>query len=107
MTHYALFPVSLSIAIATIMSGCATSPQMAPAPAPAASLDCRTISAEIAAAKETRRAANESGDNAWKAVIPVAVVARFAQGKKTAAEAQERIEQHQAAASRKACLTPW
>ena len=107
MMQYTLFPVSLSIAIAAIMSGCATAPQTASAPAPAASLDCRRISAEIAAAKETQRAANESGDNAWKAVIPVAVVARFAQGKKTAAEAQERIAQLQAAASRKGCLTSW
>ena len=111
MTHHAPLPclAFACLAFATVLFGCATAPQPSSSATPAAvrELDCRQLSAEIAAAKEVQRAALDKEENAWKAVIPVAVVARYAQGKKAAGEAQQRIGELQAAAQRKACVTPW
>ena len=123
----------LCLAIATLMSGCAGGPPLSPpplsslptpaaapaspvaqsprvpaaqpaaAPAPASIYSCNELRAEIAEAERAKHAAERAGDDAWKAVVPVAVIARFARGKKAAADAAERLAQLEAAADRRGC----
>jgi hypothetical protein len=119
MSHFNAAPGSLlCIAIATLMSGCAGGPPLstplssplsslptpaAAAPAPASIYSCNDLRAEIADAERAKHAAQQAGDDAWKAVVPVAVIARYAKGRKAAADAAERLVQLEAAADRRGC----
>jgi hypothetical protein len=89
----------LSALVALLISGCASTPVAAPALAvttasstlPTA-LGCVQLEGQIARAEEARRVADEKGQNAWKAVVPFAVAARYVSGKTAAAEAQEALD---------------
>jgi hypothetical protein len=92
-------------AVAVIVSGCASTPHPASRQQAAASnLDCRQLASELASAHEKKRAAVEKGESAWKAVIPIAVAARYASGKKEAAEAGDHVQRLEAEAARQGCI---
>jgi len=136
MSHMNIVPGSLlCVAIATLMSGCAGAPPLAPssppmlsavpaatapaasigqpgpaaavpsvaAPAPASIHSCNELRDQIAEAGRAKQAAEQAGSDAWKAVVPVAVLARYAKGKKAAADAAERLADLEAAADRRGC----
>jgi hypothetical protein len=77
--------------------------QPAAAPVPASIYSCNDLRAEIAEVERAKHAAEQAGDDAWKAVVPLAVIARFAKGKKAAVDAAERLAQLEAAADRRGC----
>ena len=93
----------LSALVALSISACAATPSPTPAPvldttiAGAATplpnaLGCVQLEGQIARAEETLRNAEEKSQNAWKAVVPFAVVARYASNKAAANEAQESLD---------------
>lgn len=89
----------LLLALAVLAPGCASPP---PSPA-AAAPGCRQLAAEITRTQETRRAALEKEQNAWKAVIPFAVAARYASGRSAAGKADKRLQELRAEYSRQGC----
>jgi hypothetical protein len=52
---------------------------------------CTRITAEIERAGQARKQAAEKGDNAWKTVLPFAVIARKASSKAAVAEADKQL----------------
>jgi len=110
MTNFTLNLASL-MAAAAFAAGCAgtpTAPGKAGVPpaglsAGAASSDCRELSAGIAKAENARRAAQEREKDAWKAIVPFAVVARKAGGKADAEKAGKQLEQLRTEYRRQGC----
>lgn len=102
MTRIALSLASL-VAIATLATGCTHAPAAATAPSASATTDCRQLSAQIASAEQARRAAREQEKEAWKAVVPFAVVARYAKGKAAAENADKQLDKLYADFKLKGC----
>jgi hypothetical protein len=71
-----------------------------------ASLDCTALHSELARNAEAQRAAAQKQQDAWKAVVPFAVMARYGQGKAAAAESEQRLAELQAQAARQGCAGP-
>lgn len=90
------------VAFAALAPGCASTP--APPIAPSA-LDCGQIRAAIADAAKARRAATEKQQDAWKAVIPFAVVARYARGKSAVSEADAQLAQLERQSAKQGCAS--
>jgi hypothetical protein len=110
MSRFSISPASLlCLAIASLMGGCASNPmanQAGSNPPPATIASCNDLRNAITVAEAARHEAAQRGDNAWKAVVPVAVVARYASSKKAGSDATERLAELQAAADRKGCARP-
>lgn len=75
-------------------------PALAQPNAPAA-IDCGTLPARLERAEQARRAAQDDSDNAWKAVVPFAVLARKASAKAALDEADRKLTELKA--QRAAC----
>jgi hypothetical protein len=90
------------LAILVAMAGCANSPGL-PARTAQAPSDCAELGAEIARTEDARRSAKAKQEGAWKAVIPFAVIARYASGKADSGEAEKRLEGLQAELKRQGC----
>ncbi len=73
---------------AFLIAGCATT--TTPSVAPSSIGDCNELVAAMAATDEARQVALDKQQGAWKVVIPVAVVARYASGKAKVADADQR-----------------
>ena len=88
---------TFTFAVATLAAaGCATAPATE---APIATLDCAAIEAELAHSAEAQRNAARQQQDAWKAIVPFAVMARYGQGKAAAQESEQRaakLQQHAA-----------
>ena len=63
-------------------------------------IDCTQLEAEIARAEEARRAALEQSETAWKAVVPFVVLARKAKAKSALDEADRKLAELKAQATR-------
>jgi hypothetical protein len=63
----------------------------APSTLASQAVDCEQLDAEMARAEQARRQAAEDSDNAWKAVVPFAVLARKARAKSAQDEADKRL----------------
>jgi hypothetical protein len=83
---------------AALAQEASASPAPESTPPPAA--DCLAIDSEIARAAEARRVAIERSANAWKAVIPVAVLARKASARSALEEADRKLAALKVAAQR-------
>ena len=102
--------VSLLVASA-LVAGCAGTrpptgksgalPATLPADTPTA--DCRDLGAEIAKFENARRAAQEKERDAWKAVVPFAVVARKASGRADTEKAEKKLEKLRAEYTQQGC----
>jgi hypothetical protein len=92
------------IAFAVVLAACAQTPS-APQTQTAA-IDCRAIEAQIDSAAQQQRTAEQQQHDAWKAVVPFAVLARYGQGKAAAAESQQRLEALQQQAALRGCAIP-
>jgi hypothetical protein len=78
-------PINLWLAL--LLAGCAAAPTTS---APVTAGDCDGLKASLAATEGERRAAIDKQQGAWKAVIPVLVAVRYAQGKAETAQADQR-----------------
>jgi hypothetical protein len=100
LTTTAMLAASLGL---SLLAACASAP---PAHDTVAAHDCSALDAEIARAAAAQRSAAQQQQDAWKVVVPVAVVARYGQGKAAAAESQQRLGELQAQATRQGCREP-
>jgi outer membrane PBP1 activator LpoA protein len=66
--------------------------------------DCSRLDADLALAEQARREADDKQADAWKAVVPFAVAARYASAKAAAAHADKQIEALRNAAARQDCV---
>lgn len=103
MTH-SLLTASLAIAFGALLAACAQTP--AAPPTNVAALDCAALDAEFRANAESQRAAALQQHDAWKAVVPFAVIARYGQGKAAAQESEQRLADLQQQAALRGCLSP-
>ena len=93
--------------LALLMAACASAPQQLPDAATVAMPSmptCAQLEEQLARAEEARRAADEKGQNAWKAVVPFAVAARYASGKAAANEAEDTIAALREQAALRGCV---
>jgi hypothetical protein len=86
MTRAALM---LSLVLPLLTTACASSPHARAGAS--ASADCEQLSVALRAAQEDKRTAVETRDGAWKVVIPVAVVGRYAVGSSQVGAADRRL----------------
>jgi len=92
----------LTLAIAA----CANTPRQSPHAGEVAmpsTPSCAQLEEHLARAEEARRAADERGQNAWKAVVPFLVAARYASGKAASNEAEEAIAGLRSQAALRGC----
>jgi hypothetical protein len=80
------------LAVVTLISGCASAPTSETAAAAAIS-ECKDLNAEIAAVEEAKRESLAKQQDAWKVVIPFAVLGRYAGAKSAVAEADQRLNE--------------
>jgi len=90
------------LALTVLLAGCASAPTTRDA-AVAAARGCSELNAERLAAQDSRREAADKERAAWKAVIPVAVAARYASAKSKVAAADQRLAEINAESDRKGC----
>jgi hypothetical protein len=101
-------PIIRIVAAALLGGGIALAAGCASAPAPQAAAaspftDCAQLRADIADTEASRRAAQAQEQDAWKAVVPFAVAARYARSKSATRDADARLEQLDTAAQRQGC----
>jgi hypothetical protein len=87
-------------AIALGLVACASVP---PAEHAATARDCAALDAEMARTAEAQTAAKLQQQDAWKAVVPFAVAARYGQGMAAATESQQLMSALQAQATSLGC----
>ena len=97
-------PSTMTVTLVALLAACAQTPST-PAVSMAA-LDCAAIEAQIDKAAQQQRAAAQQQHDAWKAVVPFAVMARYGQGKAAASEAQQRLDELQQHAALRGCAIP-
>jgi hypothetical protein len=94
----------MGIALAALLAACAQAPGASETQL--AAFDCRAIEAQIDTAAEAQRAAAQQQHDAWKAVVPFAVLARYGQGKAAADESQQRLDALRQQAALHGCAIP-
>jgi hypothetical protein len=85
---------ALACLLALVASGCASTPRTTPVNTTAstdARSECARLLSEIAQSEQDKKAAAEKKDNAWHAVVPFIVAARYVDAKTSLGEADERI----------------
>jgi len=87
----------LILLVAALAAGCAGTP------ATPSYGECVQLEAAIAGAQASQRAALESQQGAWKAVIPVAIAARYATSTAALADSEQRLEVLRGEAARRLC----
>jgi hypothetical protein len=90
------------LAVVALISGCASAPTSEPGAAAAIS-ECKDLDAEIAAVEVAKRQSLAKQQDAWKVVIPFAVLARYAGAKSAAAEADQRLNELRSEFARQSC----
>jgi hypothetical protein len=92
-----------ALALSALVAACASTP---PSDMQVAALDCSALQTELVRNADAQRAAAQQQQDAWKAVVPFAVMARYGQGKAAAAESEQRQADLQAQAARQGCAGP-
>lgn len=107
--------VSSLLAVATLTAGCAGLPGPGPGPLPPlpaarepsaqapTARDCQAIRGDIANAEAAKRAAAANEKDAWKAVIPFAVAAKYVSSKSAANQSDRQLERLRAELSAQGC----
>ena len=96
--------ITTGLALVAAVAACAQAPTR-PA-TPVAALDCAALEAQIDTATQQQRAAARQQHDAWKAVVPFAVMARYGQGRAAATESQQRLDALQHQAALRGCAIP-
>lgn len=91
------------LALAALLCACASEP---PARMSATALDCTAMQDEVRAAREAQHLATQQQQDAWKAVVPFAVMARYSQGKSAAEASAQRLDELQQQAALHGCVLP-
>jgi hypothetical protein len=86
--------------LTALLIGCASAPT---ATNPPSGLDCRQLGAEIERTERANDAAQERKQDAWKVVVPFAVVGRYAQAASAADQADKRLADLNAESARQGC----
>jgi hypothetical protein len=102
--HVPMAGLALSLALGALLMACAQTP--APPATQVAALDCASLASELHAAAESQRVAEQQQQDAWKAVVPFAVVARYAKGKAAAQGSEQRLAELQRQAATRGCPMP-
>ena len=95
-----------AFAAITALAGCASTAPTASArtdTAAASAPSCAQLDADIAQTDEALRTAKAKGQDAWKAVVPFAVAARYASGQAAANDAAQQLDALRAEAARLGC----
>ena len=100
--HSSIAATLLTLMIAACANAPRHSPQADEVAMPSAPT-CAQLDEQLARTEEARRAADEKGQNAWKAVVPFAVAARYASGKAAANEAEDTIAELRSQAALRGC----
>lgn len=95
---------STSVALAAVLAACVHVPGTAAAQTVA--IECAAIEAQIATAAQRQRTAAQQQQDAWKAVVPFAVLARYGQGKAAVHESQQRLDALRQDAALRGCAIP-
>lgn len=103
MQHTRLSLASL-FAVAVVVAGCAST--QPPANTISATADCRDLGIAIANAETEKQAAREKESGAWKAIVPFAVIGRYASGKAAGEAADKRLDKLRATSSQRGCTGP-
>jgi hypothetical protein len=105
MTFLPRGPSASALAVAAWLAACAQTPPATPA-LQVASLDCASLASEIHAADEARRAAEQRRQDAWKVLVPFAVLARYGQADAAVDESGQRLAQLRRQADERGCPQP-
>lgn len=92
------------VCLAAVLAACAQTPPSTGTEL--AGLDCAAIEAQVSVASQQQRAAAQQRQDAWKAVVPFAVMARHGQAKAAANESQQRLDGLQQQAALRGCAIP-
>lgn len=98
---------ALALGLTLLLGACATR-QPATSAQPntntsASKADCQALLSEMESSEADKRIASEKKANAWKAVVPFIVAARYASSQSQLGEADERIEKLKAQFERQGC----
>jgi hypothetical protein len=97
----------LSLVLVAALAACAQTPSTPATPAtPLAAADCVAIEARIDGAARQQRTAEQQQHDAWMAVVPFAVMARYGQAKAAAHESQQRLDELRQHAALRGCAIP-
>jgi hypothetical protein len=96
--------ITTGLALAAALAGCAQAPTQSAAST--AALDCAALEAEVDAAAQAQRTALQQQHDAWKAVVPLAVLARYGQGGAAATESEQRLDALRQHAALRGCAIP-
>jgi hypothetical protein len=80
----------LSFALAPLVTGCASIPRSHMPESEFTALDCAGIADQLGQAQVTKKDAAEAKRRSWKAVLPIAVGARFVRASHLMKEADHR-----------------
>jgi len=89
-----------ALALAALATACTTGPQTRPT---AGSGECAQIRTRLAAAEQAHREAQQQKQDAWKAIVPFAAVARRLQADQALDAAEHQQAALQAAARNQGC----
>jgi hypothetical protein len=101
ITRRAQWP--LAAVLVTLLSACAATPDPAALAPEPFSDTCDVLIAELARTEQARHDAEAKQQGAWKALIPFAVVGRFASGKSEEVDARQRLQALHAGMARQGC----
>lgn len=89
------------LAATLVLGACASAPEATATRT--AALDCPAIDGEMTRIAEAQRAAEQQQHDAWKAVVPFAVMARYGKGKAAADESKRQLADLQQQAVSRGC----
>jgi len=92
------------VSLVAVLAACAHTP--APPDTRLAGFDCAGIEAQLDTAAQQRRAAAQQRQDAWKAVVPFAVMARYGQAQAAADASQQRLDELHRQAALRGCEIP-
>jgi hypothetical protein len=91
---------TLATAVLAVLAGCA---QPGAVTQPSGPADCPQLERELAELNKARQDAAAKQSEAWKAIVPFAVVGRYASGKSAEAQAEQEIAARNAEMQRQGC----
>lgn len=89
--------------LSAMAAGCASTLSTAPAETAPTTADCRQLITQIAQTEGEKRAARVKEKEAWKAIVPFAVMARYTNGKSAAEKADQKLEALRAESQLRGC----